>query len=580
MVSVDSFLGVDFTSTPENCDLRRSTDAPNMIRDTPGKNRKRNGYTLVHNFPGTVHGIHTINVEGKEKFFVHAGTSLYLKEENSYNEVYTGMNDAKSNSVVLNGMLVIIDGLRMLCYDGETVTNMNSKAYVPTTIIGRRPSGGGTLYEPVNMISDFRIEKFKGDGSSKNFYISTGYAEYISYVQQRVNGKWEYLSYDIHFDYTSAKGVVKFFNAPPAPSDGEDNILICYRYANSTYSNIINSCNICTLYGINGAMDRIFITGSEKYPNRDYYCQIDDPTYWGDIWYGSLGKSDRPIMGYSLVAGYLAAHKTDEDSDANIILRTGEIIDDEPCFTIKGTYTSGGAVCNDCYGMLDNEPVYLSAGGICAITPSDVLGERFSQVRSYFLNGKLLKEKEMEKASAVVYNNFYMLLLNNTIYILDGLQSIVSSGEPFSHRQYEGYVWKNIPAVRLFSVGDTLYFGGKNGGLFRFYRDDEQCYSDDGETFESYWETAFYTGSDFSRYKTVTRLAVLLDSDSEKIEAEYKDADGKWLIAAQGEKGRHSLCRKVHIKDCEGVKFRIRDTGNNDFRINKLQFTYINGRNI
>lgn len=580
-IEISGFLGVDFTSSPEKTDMRRSPDALNMIRDTPGKNKKRSGYITEYTFSGEINGIHSFNYNGEEKFLVHAGTELYLKDGDTYTSIYSSMNDARSSSAVLAGKLIIIDGGTMISYDGETVKNIKENAYSPTIIIGRSPSGGGQLYEPINMITEYRIEKFTPDGSSKKYYLSADDLSGLSYVQQKSSdGEWTYLKYNIDYDYNTDAGTVTFFDPPAASTNGEDTILICYRKENSEYSEIINSCTICTLYGINGAMDRIFLTGCSKYPNRDYYCQMDDPTYWGDTWYSTIGKSDSPIIGYSIVSDCLAAHKANEDSNANIILRKGSIIDNEPCFPIAGTYPSSNAVATYSFGTLDNEPVYLSDDGISAITTSDVLGERFSQMRSYYLNGRLLAEENPENASAVTYKGFYMLLLNDNIYILDGLQSISADGKPFSHRQYEGYFWQNIPGKFLFTNGRELYVAGREGKLYRFT--EEAGFSDDGVPFESYWEMAEFFGDDFGIMKTVTHISVMLDSDADNTLVEYKNPDSEWeAITEVGTSVQDKiLSRKIHIKNCASAKFKIRNISDNDFKVNKIQITFIDGKKI
>ncbi len=47
---IDEFLGVDFTNSPANIDDNKSPNAVNMIRDVPGKVRKRQGYELYKTF--------------------------------------------------------------------------------------------------------------------------------------------------------------------------------------------------------------------------------------------------------------------------------------------------------------------------------------------------------------------------------------------------------------------------------------------------------------------------------------------------------------------------------------------------
>lgn len=336
---------------------------------------------------------------------------------------------------------------------------------------------------------------------------------------------------------------------------------------------------MCTLYGINGNMDRIFLTGNSKYPNRDYYCQVDDPTYWGDTWYSSIGKSTSPIVGYSIVSDCLAVHKAGEDSNANIILRQGKMVDGEPCFPVVGTYTAGSAVASDTFGMLDNEPVYLADDGINAITPSDVLGERFSQSRSYFLNPKLLYEGDLRSASGVSYKGFYMLLLNGNIYILDGLQSVVSAGKPFSHRQYEAYFWEDISGKFLFTDGEILYMAGENGKLCRYL---EQSETDDEKSIFACWEFNEFFGDDFSRLKTITHIDVMLDGGAKNIVLEYKDDSGEWRKISETGEGASDkiISRRVHIKGCESIKLRVRSSLNGDFRLNRLKISFINGKRI
>ena len=43
VTTIKSFKGVDLTNAPTNVADGRSPEAPNMIRDTPGKVRKRMG---------------------------------------------------------------------------------------------------------------------------------------------------------------------------------------------------------------------------------------------------------------------------------------------------------------------------------------------------------------------------------------------------------------------------------------------------------------------------------------------------------------------------------------------------------
>ena len=47
---IENFLGVDLTNAPNLVAVNRSPEAPNMIRDTVGKIKKRDGISFVKNY--------------------------------------------------------------------------------------------------------------------------------------------------------------------------------------------------------------------------------------------------------------------------------------------------------------------------------------------------------------------------------------------------------------------------------------------------------------------------------------------------------------------------------------------------
>jgi len=172
-----------------------------------------------------------------------------------------------------------------------------------------------------------------------------------------------------------------------------------------------------------------------------------------------------------------------------------------------------------------------------------------------------------------------MLLLNEKMYILDGLQSAVSNSEPFSHRQYEAYFWDNIPGKFLFTDGQTLYMAGKNGELYSFSESEK---TDDGTEFEASWEFAEFFGDDFSRLKTITHIDVLIESGAENTILEYCDENGNWIAVSEQGKcfSDKILSKKIHIKDCASARFRIRNLLDGDFKMNKIKISFISGRKI
>ena len=56
VITIDTFLGADFTNSPAAVDERRSPNIKNMIRDVPGKIRKCMGYKKIATYSGKIKG--------------------------------------------------------------------------------------------------------------------------------------------------------------------------------------------------------------------------------------------------------------------------------------------------------------------------------------------------------------------------------------------------------------------------------------------------------------------------------------------------------------------------------------------
>lgn len=511
VININTFLGADLTSDPSYASISRSPDCPNIIRESAGKVRKWIGWHTVRQYDGAINGFHTYSDEGGDRLLIHAGTKLYYGDT----EIYSGMADGRSNSRQLAGKLIIADGKKLLMYykDGDTYKcePVENSAFVPTIVISRSPAGGGTTYQPVNLLGTKRKDSFLGTDTDKTYQLSATDIISVDKVEKlNSNAGWDTVT-----DYTVDKttGKVTFTTAPgKSPVTGQDNVVITYSKAVDGYADKINTCDIMTLYGVNGAMDRIFMAGDDKNGNRDYYCQMDDPTYWGDLWYCVIGQDNSKIMGYSVINDKLATHIDRSDNDTNIILRTGSLLEDGTAsFKLSGSYQGSGAVSKYAFSILETEPLFLTESGIMAVTPSDVLGERFAQLRSYYLNGLLLKQ-DLANAVCTTFDRFYMLAAGGYLFALDGTQAAVERNMPYSNRQYEGFYRTNVPARVIANIGGVLMFGTDDGRVCEFYKDYDSvlAFNDDGKPIHCKWTTPEILGKNFYFKKRFRRVSVML----------------------------------------------------------------------
>ena len=532
MATLAEFKGVDITSNDMQVAPYRSPEAPNMMPDADGFPTKRPGYEMQARYGGAihggaarggaVHGAYLYQYEGVEKRLIHAGDTLYADGE----PVYTGMADAHSTAVQLGGRLWILDGQTYLTYNGTEAGPVSEIATVPMITIAKGPNGstGATSYRPVNLLTGKRTDSYLGTPADKAYTLSFNGLAGTAVTAQVLNaaGEWQPKAEGVDFTVNRAAGVVTFTAAPGAsPVTGEDNVRITYE-TEASNAEKINACRVSILYGVNGALDRVFVSGSPAEPNVDYWSEFNDPAYMGDTFYGMLGQEASPIVGYSVLNNLLAAHKAGEENGRNAFVRTGEV-DDEgfAVFRIVNVIQGEGAVSRRSFASLNGEPVFLTARGVYALTPSDITGERYSQSRSYYLNGGLLREPGQAGGAAAVWGRFYVLALGSRLYLLDGDQKAYERQQPHSAYQYEGYYWEDIHAESLWVWGNELWFGRADGTVCKFKPAGQTAtYSDwGGEEDEAgepvkqavacHWRTPLMNLGTWGSLKTVSRVWVV-----------------------------------------------------------------------
>lgn len=515
ILNVDTFLGVDFTNYPTNIDENHSPNALNLVRDVPGKVRKMMGYhppaedsVYLAKYEGAINGVFFLY--NNPVPLVHAGTKMYIGKE----PVYDGANDARSKAWQFGAKMYLVDGKQMLVYDGATVVPVSQVAYTPTVTIAVSPTGGdGNHYEDFNLLSPRFTEQFIGSADTTVYQLSYSPLDSAEAEVSILNAAGEWVKQEATaYTVDAATGKVTFTTAPGVPPiTSEDNVRITASRTVAGYMDRINKCDIGATFGVKGSADRLFLSGNPDYPNYDWYSGSSDPTYFPDLGYSLVGNANSRIMGYTVIDSYLAAHKDGHETERNVILRSGDLVDNKASFPTQRSITGTGATAKHSFAYLINEPLFLTELGVYAITPLDVTGEKYSQNRSFYVDGKLLKEQGLENAFAVVYQDYYMLAVNNKLYILDGLQPV--SGDkrlPYSTRQYVCFYRENIPARYLWVVGSSLFFGTATGEIFEFFNDPEapESYSDNGAAILARWETPQFSGKQFYKNKSFRYVAV------------------------------------------------------------------------
>lgn len=441
-----NFRGVDFRG--EEINLMRSPDALNVWKDHKETEsiRTRPDMEKQFNCASPVYGIFEYN----GSLMIHRGATLLKRTAGVNTTLYTNLAQKASQAFVYEDIFYIKDGENYLQYDGTNIKAV--EGYIPTTTIARKPFGGGTKYEDVNMLSDYRKNSFLADGGSFDFYLDTINIDedFVPIVTANdvVVDPTEYT-----VDY--ADGKISFTNtAPDAPlTEGQDNIIIQFKKAVDRYKRSILNSTLLQVFD-----NRVFFSGNPDYPNIVWHCSLNDPSYVSDLDYYREGMDSAPIRG--LVAGNNALWVFREPSSANTtVFYHTPTIDEEYGKIYPSAHSS---VTTGCIGKAINfndDIVFFSERGMEGIS-GDITTEQVVAHRSSLVDRKMLSEADYKDMTLAEWEGYLMVFIGNSVYLADSRATFTNE----NHMEYEWFYWdlgKKVTSTCV--VGGVLYLGTEDG---------------------------------------------------------------------------------------------------------------------
>ena len=269
------------------------------------------------------------------------------------------------------------------------------------------------------------------------------------------------------------------------------------------------------LYGVDGEANRLFVSGNSECGNYDFWSELDDLTYFPESNYARLGLESSNIMGYSRIGSNMAVHKAANGQDVTVFLRRGSLDSDgNPIFPIFDGVSGVGAKSRYGFAVFNAEPIFVADEGVFAVTTQDVTGNKYAEMRSYYINPKLLAEN-IEECVGIEYNNFYYLAVGSHVYVADGRQKVYEQNASSSSFQYEWYYFDNVPVRVWFEREGFLYFGSDVGKIYRFYQPNEHSaanniYLDDNDVVKAVWETPYFSFGHLGHLKKLTGFWLML----------------------------------------------------------------------
>lgn len=444
-----NFRGVDFTD--DVVAETRSPDSLNMWKNykTLGKKiETRPDIELQLSLSNTIYGLFFYTVNNVDHWIIHAGVSLY--DYNPNTETLTtikanGMNPANSVSFIYNNLLFIKDGINYLEYDGTTLSNVEGT--IPLTTIGRKPSGGGTQYQDINLLSDKRKNSFWSDGTSTDYHLdatgisNSGVKVWINDVEQSSST----------YSVDAPNGVISFNTAPVAAID-EDNVVIQFTKVVSGYANKILKCTLATMFD-----NRVFFSGNQDYPNAVFWCGYNDPRYVSDLNYALEGTDIAKVK--SMVAGNNALWVFKEPSQANTTVFYHvplESYDERLGDTVKTYPSTHSSISTGCKatGINFNDDIcFFSDRGMEGIS-GDITTEQVLAHRSTLVDRKMLNEENYKNMVLAEWEGYLLVIIDDKVYLANSREIVAN----VDHNEYEWFYWELAKKIRTTAVHNNKLY--------------------------------------------------------------------------------------------------------------------------
>ena len=446
-----NFRGVDFRG--EEINLVRSPDSLNVWKDYKETEsiRTRPEMELVETFDNTIYGIFFYKVGNTDITLVHTGTTLCKLVNGAKTVLYTGLNPSPSSSFIYNNIWYFKDGINYLQYDGKEIGEV--VGYAPTTTIGRKPSGGGTKYEDVNMLTGVRVNTFLADGESREYYLDAQNIDVDFQPIVMINDK----EVDIaEYTVDTTSGKIIFNTAPEEPlTTGQDNVSVKFRKTIAGYRNRINNCTLLQVFD-----NRVFFSGNQDYPNVVWHCSLNDPSYCSDLDFYNDGLDLAEITG--LVAGNNALWVFKEPSQANTtVFYHNPVIDNEYGKIYPSTHSSISTGCIGKAINFNDDISFFSERGMEAIN-GDVTTEQVIAHRSSLIDRKLVAESNYKNMLLEEWEGYLLIFIDNKVYLADSRATFTNE----NHTEYEWFYWEMSQNITCTKVHKGILYLGTNNGIY------------------------------------------------------------------------------------------------------------------
>ncbi len=476
------FRGADFRG--EEVNLMRSPDCLNVWRNykhTSSIETRPGLRKIAEVTDKTAESIYRL-LYYKDKLCVITNLGLYTLD----NGTLTPVQDSSEHYPIqfafeYGNNLYFSDSQEYYVYDGTDVEAVNK--YIPIISNGRKPAGGGSIGEDVNLLCQgVRENSFVVDGTSLVYTLSDENISGVEWVKYADGSVIDQSTYTVD----TAKGTVTFDTPPVAQgTEGQDSLFIRYtkeyNASGTRFYNPILDCTIAQEFD-----NRVFVTGNPRYPNRIWHSSLNNPGYFSTYDYYDDGADATLIKGLVPGNNALWVFREPSDTNTNVFYHTPALDEDYG----KIYPSSHSSVSLGCVGKAINfndDIVFFSQKGMEGIS-GDITTEQFVAHRSTVVDRAMVANKEYRDMILAEWEGYLLVIMphfdkegakvGSEVYLADSRAIYTNE----NHVEYEWYYWELDKEIVCATVHEgTLYVGTEDGEICSL--------TDTQKPLHSYWVT-------------------------------------------------------------------------------------------
>ena len=510
-ITIDKFLGLNISNTGDTqIKLGESGNMENFYITNDYKLKKIYGYKSFYDFENEITGmaaivlnkIHYLLVAVKEISGLTVKGKLYyflsdeLEDEENWDDLEPHLigeiGTSSCSFFTFDNKVYILCG-KYMSWDGTTLAEV--EGYVPKVFISTPPSGGGTEYEEINMLTGKKYMTFNGDGTSTVYHLAETNIDSVDKVE--VDGVELSTGYTVNL----TDGTVTF---DTAPSENMDNVYIYWAKDNNTRTYIENM-KYGTIFG--GNVDtRVFLYGNDNERNRIRYSapEIGDtsngkPSVEYFPTFAQLDVGPKNFSVTDLTRQYDRLLVTTNKPEAYYLSMSTVQLDEDTTTTSIQTFPLNEAHGNIAMGqgqVINNDPVTIEDSAIIRWKSTNVRDERnmsdiSQKIKLDLIDLNLANMKTLDHST----ENQLWLLINNKIYIYNYFNDTYSK------------VRLKEDLTHITELDSRIYVSNEQGKVMLFGDEFDDF---NGEIINSRWEMDFYDFEVPYLRKTMKKLWVLM----------------------------------------------------------------------